>query len=249
VCGCDGVTYESACLAALAGVNVERPGPCEEGAECTGNEGCAEGFLCWKKEGFCGEPGFCTRIPSAADCQDLPDAPVCGCDDITYRTECDANLNGVTVAYQGPCDGIPRCDGQDDCAEGSYCAFREGFCGGLGLCTERPTECPDIRDPVCGCDGLTYSNECFAAMAGVGIQFRGSCDGGNLDCQTSATCGGGFYCAKADGDCDGNGRCESVPTSCEPIDAPVCGCDGITYANECEANAAGVNVLREGECP
>ncbi|TFH31661.1 MAG: hypothetical protein E4H00_03050, partial [Myxococcales bacterium] len=39
----------------------------------------------------------------------------------------------------------------------------------------RPTMCPDTDSPVCGCDGQTYQNVCFADMAGVRLAITGPC--------------------------------------------------------------------------
>lgn len=44
------------------------------------------------------------------------------------------------------------------------------------------------------------------------------------------------------------GTCLNPPYYCPPIVAPVCGCDGGTYANECEANRARVSISHVGAC-
>ncbi len=35
--------------------------------------------------------------------------------------------------------------------------------------------CPQIYEPVCGCDGLTYSNDCMAEAAGILRFTQGAC--------------------------------------------------------------------------
>jgi hypothetical protein len=60
------------------------------------------------------------------------------------------------------------------------------------------------------------------------------------------------YCTYVAGDgcgsTDAEGTCRSRPAECIAMDAPVCGCDGKTYANACEAAKAGTDVSREGAC-
>jgi len=70
--------------------------------------------------------------------------------------------------------------GGADCPAGSFCRLEPGACltepdVHTGMCEVKSDECEEIYDPVCGCDGRTYDNSCFADTAGVSISRLREC--------------------------------------------------------------------------
>jgi hypothetical protein len=141
------------------------------------------------------------------------------------------------------------CKGNGQCRTKQYCAKTAGDCKGTGACKARPEVCTEIFKPVCGCNGKTYSNECFAAMAGVNVASEGACkkEPANV-CKTNKQCPAGDYCAKDTGQCEAEGVCAQRPKICPFVVAPVCGCNGKTYNNGCLAHRAGANIKHDGKC-
>ena len=131
-------------------------------------------------------------------------------------------------------DAGPRyCGGfaEEMCRAGEWCDFPDGsFCGGddsPGVCRSRPEGCDLLYDPVCGCDGNTYGNECAANMAGVDVASRGECMGGGIVCTNDMPCTGGMVCVGSG--CGMPWTCIATTRPCTDDEASHCGCDGVTF--------------------
>ena len=212
-----------------------------------GAQPCPAGSFCNHPiEANCGrtdQPGVCEPVPEA--CNRRLD-PVCGCDGQTYDNACEAARAEVSVAAQGRCpDG---CTDNRDCDRGAYCAKALGLCEEIGVCEQRPDVCGGVVDPVCGCDGQTYSNACAAAAVGVNGAHAGACEEDPPVCESNRDCPDQSYCHRPDGQCAEQGQCRERPDRCTPSIRWVCGCDGETYRNACLAQSAGTTVAQAGPC-
>ncbi len=148
-------------------------------------------------------------------------------------------------------DSESKCKTNETCELAYFCDKPEGHCQSKGSCKAKPEVCSDNYSPVCGCDGQTYSNSCYAARSGVSIMSQGECVSKSKDkrkCSSNNDCGAGYFCGKKAGACDKKGECQVKPEVCTQVYDPVCGCNGRTYSNLCSANAVGENVQHEGEC-
>jgi hypothetical protein len=90
---------------------------CEPAPRCgrADDEPCAADRFCLYTlaDALCGTGtagGFCAPYPSS--CARAPRGAACGCDGVTYETECDAaRIGGVSVAHRGPCVAAPTVSG------------------------------------------------------------------------------------------------------------------------------------------
>jgi hypothetical protein len=142
------------------------------------------------------------------------------------------------------------------CPDGQLCDLPPGACHAAdlgGTCVPVGDACIASYDPVCGCDGVTYGNDCERVRARAQKAHDGACASPSEVCGGIAglPCDAGEVCELPKDECrsaDLQGVCVPLPKACPDLRAPVCGCDGTTYGNECERMTAGAQRAHAGPC-
>jgi hypothetical protein len=212
------------------------PGQCKKNSDCEAPE------VCFKPTKTC-------SLPCKIEC--MEDKPVCGKDGVTYACgKYEALCHGVKPKHKGVCKDECICPdvydpvcGNDGVTYGNKC---EAICAGVSGGTNGSCESPSCG----GNDDCPDGEICFPPTQ----ECQQPCD---IVCiEEDLVCGKDgvtYSCGEADAFCHGTkvdhpGACEGEPCVCPEIWAPVCGVDGNTYGNACEAECAGVEVEKEGEC-
>lgn len=124
----------------------------------------------------------------------------------------------VVVVRLPTTDGGTPCARTEECPVGFSC--QRSQCEDLsGYCERVPPVCDAEADPVCGCDGVSYWNDCLRRNQGVTAAVPGACVAG-LSCREHSECPDRSSCAfllTSRADCGRDvesGTCWRAPAEC-----------------------------------
>jgi hypothetical protein len=226
VCGADGQTYDSPCLARCSGVAIVAPHACNHcppNFEC--DLECEGGFRVNEAECPVCE---CQPIEEPCGCQ----AParlsqaVCGVNGVTYPTACHAECDGARIGLDAPCP-VLLCRRHVDCPGETRCRRAED-------CQHDGVECPGVC--------VMPDTDCVAPQGARDVPGEDRPEAPPEpppEPEGEDQCSIGQQCV--------DGQCRPF-CNCPRLINPVCA-DGRTFLNACLARCARVfRVAHAGPC-
>lgn len=262
VCGGDGRNYINACEAACAGVGIQHEGYCEEppGEGCM-RAGCS-GQLCveegmdiastceWRPVYECYQEASCERQPNG-QCGFTPTHELVECLEQFGEGMCRVDPRWQD-GFEAECESpqVPGITGTLAISPREMMRLGEPFGASFQLLDPPIFDDVYFGEGLLVCDGERTLFEGFVMMTPLGdleVQCRilpGTPPG---ECLDDGDCPVGWICQEGIlGAPQHEGVCERC--SCLDIYSPVCGVDGRTYGNGCEARCAHIRIRHEGEC-
>jgi hypothetical protein len=169
---------------------------------------------------------------------------------VLLATSC-ATDDVVVATLKPAVPSEPSCASNADCQPTAYCD-KAGCTDASGSCRLRPLLCDSNSSPDCGCDGVTYWNDCLRKQSGVASATDGECTTAAATCISpdASDCPVvGASCARLlprGPDCseDTIGACWMLPADCPPVLGSTERWRACSAANACDDTCV---AIRSGE--